>query len=77
MRMPPEYSSMIGPNSFQEPIDDHLDLHDTYYQALPENLKEEYQNKNKTIEPKLKQQKQQQILKKKLKNRCNNARSNK
>jgi hypothetical protein len=48
MRMPQEYSSMLGPNSrFQQPnmsFDDNLGINDTFYQALPEDKKEEYQN---------------------------------
>jgi hypothetical protein len=46
--MPQEYSSMVRPDSrFQEPnmsFDDNLDFNDTFYQALPEDKKEEYQN---------------------------------
>jgi hypothetical protein len=46
--IPQEYSSMVRPDSrFQEPnmsFDDNLDFNDTFYQALPEDKKEEYQN---------------------------------
>jgi len=46
--LPQEYSSMVRPDSrFQEPnmsFDDNLDFNDTFYQALPEDKKEEYQN---------------------------------
>lgn len=46
--MPQEYSSMVRPDSrFQEPnmsFDDNLDFNDTFYKALPEDKKEEYQN---------------------------------
>jgi hypothetical protein len=45
--IPQEYSSMVRPDSrFQEPnmsFDDNLDFNDTFYQALPEDKKEEYQ----------------------------------
>ena len=45
--IPQEYS-MVRPDSrFQEPnmsFDDNLDFNDTFYQALPEDKKEEYQN---------------------------------
>ena len=46
--IPQEYSSMVRPDSrFQEPnmsFDDNLDFNDTFYQALPEDRREEYQN---------------------------------
>jgi hypothetical protein len=46
--IPQEYSSMVRPDSrFQEPnmsFDDNLDFNDTFYQALPEDKREEYQN---------------------------------
>jgi hypothetical protein len=46
--IPQEYSSMVRPDSrFQEPnmsFDDNLDFNDTFYQALPDDKKEEYQN---------------------------------
>ena len=46
--IPQEYSSMVRPDSrFQEPnmsFDDNLDFNDTFYQALPEEKREEYQN---------------------------------
>jgi hypothetical protein len=45
--IPQEYS-MVRPDSrFQEPnmsFDDNLDFNDTFYQALPEDKREEYQN---------------------------------
>ena len=45
--IPQEYSSMVRPDSrFQEPnmsFDDNLDFNDTFYQALPEDKREEYQ----------------------------------
>jgi hypothetical protein len=46
--IPQEYTSMIRPDSrFQEPnmsFNDNLDFNDTFYQALPDDKKEEYQN---------------------------------
>ena len=46
--IPQEYSSMIRPDSrFQEPnmsFDNNLDFNDTFYQALPEDKRAEYQN---------------------------------
>ena len=45
--IPQEYSSMIRPDSrFQEPnmsFDDNLDFNDTFYKALPEDKRDEYQ----------------------------------
>ena len=44
--IPQEYSSMVRPDSrFQEPnmsFDDNLDINDTFYQALPDDKKEAY-----------------------------------
>ena len=46
--MPQEYSAKINPDSrFEEPnmsFADNLGLNDTFYQALPDDKKEEYQN---------------------------------
>jgi hypothetical protein len=44
---PQEYTQMRPGSRFQEPnmsFDDGIDLNDTFYQALPEDKKEEYQN---------------------------------
>ena len=44
---PQEYTPMRPDSRFQEPnmsFDDRIDFNDTFYQALPDNKKEEYQN---------------------------------
>ncbi len=44
--IPQEYSMARPDSRFQEPnmsFDDNLDLNDTFYQALPEDKREEYQ----------------------------------
>jgi hypothetical protein len=45
--MPQEFTPMRPDSRFQQPnmtFDDGIDLNDTFYQALPEDKKEEYQN---------------------------------
>ncbi len=45
--IPEEYTPMRPDSRFQQPnmsFDDGIDLNDTFYQALPENKREEYQN---------------------------------